>query len=389
MSYTSGRHRALFGPHKKVDPEIVEGCLVAVQGGVHKDKVAKVISICDRRDSVEVAITEGTEQIGPRVVLTPGQVRFIEEIHRAIHPGVAVSVDSCLAPRSNDPHREASLRNRPHLALVTQVDTSRQLFEVEYLRYINQGEHVDDDIIAWVPGGRMLRTGERRVLLAGQANVILSHGCIVRVDDCRCDGRVCKLLGPANYQKVGVNLKIMNIEEPILGSSLTLRSTMSIDSGEDLRGDFIQGISDDCVVVVSVTNEEILDITKADRHYKRKKALQETPRTMPANQLTARQVMARSSPHSNLLRVPSQCLTLVHAEVEARGRFCTCCLAEDDRDEKAPSFLDPPASSLVCKDPGCLEWDQATSDPMQAIRYLGTFLEEVYSEGIENMEEEE
>ena len=387
MSYTSGRHRALFGPHKKVDPEIVEGCLVAVQGGVHKDKVAKVISICDRRDSVEVAITEGTEQIGPRVVLTPGQVRFIEEIHRAIHPGVAVSVD--LVPSLNERDREASLRNRPHLALVTQVDTSRQLFEVEYLRYINQGEHVDDDIIAWVPGGRMLRTGERRVLLAGQANVILSHGCIVRVDDCRCDGRVCKLLGPANGQKVGVNLKIMNIEEPILGSSLTLRSTMSIDSGEDLRGDFIQGISDDCVVVVSVTNEEILDITKADRHYKRRRALEETPRTMPANQLTARQVMARSSPHSNLLRVPSQCLTLVHAEVEARGRFCTCCIAEDDRGGEAPSFLLRDPSALVCKDPGCLEWDQATSDPMQAIRYLGTFLGEVYSEGIENMEEEE
>ena len=388
MRYRSGRHRLLFGPLKKVDPEIVEGCLVAVQGGEHKDKVAKVISICDRRETVEVAITEGTKEIGPRVVLTPGQVRFLEEIHRAIHPGVAVSVDLSLVPSLNERDREASLRNRPHLALVTQVDTSRQLFEVEYLRYINQGEHVDDDIIAWVPGGRMLRTGERRVLLAGQANVILSHGCIVRVDDCSCEGRVCKLLGPANGQKVGVNLKIMNIEEPILGLS-PLRSTMSIDSGEDLRGDFIQGISDDCVVVVSVYDEEILDITKADRHYKRRKALEETPRTMPANQLTARQVMARSSPHSNLLRVPSQCLTLVHAEVEARGRFCTCCLAEDDRDEKAPSFLVPDPSSLVCKDPGCLEWDQATSDPMQAIRYLRTFLGEVYSEGIENMEEEE
>ena len=388
MRYRSGRHRLLFGPLKKVDPEIVEGCLVAVQGGEHKDKVAKVISICDRRETVEVAITEGTKEIGPRVVLTPGQVRFLEEIHRAIHPGVAVSVDFSLVPSLNERDREASLRNRPHLALVTQVDTSRQLFEVEYLRYINQGEHVDDDIIAWVPGGRMLRTGERRVLLAGQANVILSHGCIVRVDDCSCEGRVCKLLGPANGQKVGVNLKIMNIEEPILGLSPP-RSTMSIDSGEDLRVDFIQGISDDCLVVVSVYDEEILDITKADRHYKRRKALEETPRTMPANQLTARQVMARSSPHSNLLRVPSQCLTLVHAEAEARGRFCTCCLAEDYRGEEAPSFLVPAASSLVCKDPGCLEWDQATSDPMQAIRYLRTFLGEVYSEGIENMEEEE
>ena len=318
---TSARLQALFGARKQVDPSIVEGCMVSIKGGEYKDQIGKVIQIGSLREEVEVGIIEGNKELGPRVTLQPGQVGLLDEIHGAINVGDIVSTNlSHLGPYES-------------LALVTSVGPTRQSFNATLLREATDAEWEDgNNIVRATSLSGMVQTNQRFELLAGQSNSILSYRCIVRVEECRCDGRICKLLGPANGLP-GPNLQIYNLQD---------------EEGEDVRSHpYIHGISDDCMVLVAVFDDEILDITHGDRGYNRRKALEETPRHIPADEITLSQVAARSAPHLRFFVVPSGCLTLLHTEDHARGRFCIYCISQGELDRHS-----------VCTDEACQEYHQ-------------------------------
>ena len=302
--------------------------MVSIKGGEYKDQIGKVTQIGSLREEVEVGIIEGNKELGPRVILQPGQVGLLDEIHGAINVGDIVSTNLRYL-RDNWSHLDCET-----LALVTSVGPTRQSFNATLLR-----EATDAD---WEDGNNIVRaislpdmvaqSNQRFELLAGQSNSILSYHCIVRVEECRCDGRICKLLGPANGLP-GPNLQIYNLQD---------------EEGEDVRvRPYIHGISDDCMVLVAVFDDEILDIAHRNRGYNRRKALEETPRHIPADQITLRQVSARSAPHFRFFVVPSGCLTLLHTEAHARGRFCIYCLSQGELDRHS-----------VCTDEACQEYHQ-------------------------------
>ena len=67
--------------------------MVSIKGGEYKDQIGKVTQIGSLREEVEVGIIEGNKELGPRVILQPGQVGLLDEIHGAINVGDIVSTN--------------------------------------------------------------------------------------------------------------------------------------------------------------------------------------------------------------------------------------------------------------------------------------------------------
>lgn len=189
--------------------------------------------------------------------------------------------------------------NRGDFARVLSIPSSRTDLGVGVLQVPTDEQYED-------PGCRLYRgwyqTDTRLLLLADQVAPILDYGCMVRVEECTCNGRLCKLLGPVEGEP-GVKLQILNLEG---GSNPCMIHP-------DEQGQ---------MATVKVADEKIFDILKIDYFEK-------VPRV----------------PMFVLYDIPIDCLTITHTKGHADRLYCHYCLRQGEW------------ANAVCTDARCIALD--------------------------------
>lgn len=296
----NNRISAIFGPRKTVNSAIIEGDILKILGGTNKGDFARVLSIPSSRAELIVVVlkppTDGQledpgcpiyrrwYQTDIRLTLQAGQVAFPEKVNSAIIEGDVVEV-IIPGPRIAG------------LARVISILGSRGAMVADVL--LEPGDEQYED-----PGCRLYRgwdqADSRLLLQADQVAPILDYGCMVRIEECTCNRRICKLLGPVEGEP-GVKLQILNLE-----------------------GVEIQGHPDELgqMAAVKVADEKIFDILKIDYFEK----VQRVPMFV-------------------LYDIPIDCLTITHTKGHADRLYCQYCLRQGEW------------ANAVCTDFRCIAMD--------------------------------
>ena len=292
----------LFGPRKRVNSAITEDDIIMILGGTNRGDFARVLSIPSSRTDLGVGVLQvptdeqyedpgcrlyqGWYQTDIRLTLQAGQVAFPEKVTSAIIEGDIVEV-SIPGP------------NNAEFARVISILGSRGAMVVDVLQEVTDEQYED-------PGCRLYRgwyqTDTRLLLLADQVAPILDYGCMVRVEECTCNGRLCKLLGPVEGEP-GVKLQIIRLEG---GSNPCMIRP-------DEQGQMAE---------VKVADEKIFDILKIDYFEK-------VPRV----------------PMFVFYDIPIDCLTITHTRGHADRLYCHYCLRQGEW------------ANAVCTDARCIAMD--------------------------------
>ena len=295
---TSARRiEALFGARRQVDAKAIPDSLIRIRGGSGRDEIARVSHIGPSRHTLTAEILSTTTSIE----LQPGQIEILEPIDKAINVGDIVLV-----------------KDTEDIARVTHIEPTRQSYTARICAYATSEQEEDPDCPTY---RGLLETPTETVLTSGQATLPLERGCMVRIENCICNSRTCKLLGPAS------------------GGPPPLLRLIGF------------GHQDTSTVSVLVADKRVLELQKWSHGYNRRIALEKTPRSITRNQLEVSNkewdeiVSARSGPYISLFEgIPSECLTLIHTAASAKHQFCEACMARG-------SWIDQ-----VCKDPACIEY---------------------------------
>jgi hypothetical protein len=300
------RIQNLFGKGPQVDAKAIPGSLIRIKGGPSRDEIARVSHIDPNQHTLTAEILSTTTSIE----LQPGQIEILKPIDEAINEGDFVFV-----------------KDTAVFARVTHIEPTRQSYTARH--YLEATSEQEEDPDSPTHRG-LFETPTETVLTAGQATLPLEHECMVRIENCNCNSRTCKLLGPA------------------AGGPPPLLRLMEF--GNFYRNILVPGRATDTVSVL-VADKRVLELQKHSHGYNRRIALEKTPRSITRDQLEVSDkewdkiVMARSGPNISLFEeIPSECLTLIHTAASAKHQFCEVCMAQG-------SWIDQ-----VCKDPACIEY---------------------------------
>ena len=306
---TSARRiEALFGARRQVDAKAIPDSLIRIRGGPGRDEIARVSHIGPSRHTLTAEILSTTTSIE----LQPGQIEILEPIDKAINVGDIVFV-----------------KDTEDIARVTHIEPTRQSYTARICAYATSEQEEDPDCPTY---RGLLETPTETVLTSGQATLPLESGCMVRIENCICNSRTCKLLGPASGGPPPL-LRWLGFDDYSMNALVPGR-----DTGTGM---------------VVVADKRVLQLQKSGHKYNRRIALEKTPMSITRDQLEVSDkewdkiVMNRSGPNTSLFqKIPSECLTLIHTAASAKNQFCEVCMARG-------SWIDQ-----VCKDPACIEFSE-------------------------------